>query len=236
MDIRRLKRIGGLAQPHPSPLPPREMRLAPIMVFALLLAPCVMLAATSSSPLDLSEDAVRTKETGIGSLVADAVRASASADAALIPAAAFKKASIAAGEISGKAICSALVFPDDTVIVLSLQGSQLRGALEKSVSIYPQKSLGFLQVSGVELVFDPRQRNARLVSVKVAGKPLKDDATYRIATTNSLASGALGYWRIWTKEQIVQKSNATLAKAVESYLAASKELDYRKAVRISVRG
>ena len=213
-----------------------ETNVACLFLFLLAVGAAAQ-AANSLGPLDLTEDEVRTKEVGVGSLVADAIRTSAKTDAAFLPAAVFKKVSIPAGDVTADALNAALVFADDTITVLELQGSDLRAALERSVSIFPQKNLGFLQVSGIQLLFDPSSpAGKRLTSVKVAGKPIKDDATYRIATSNSLANGALGYWRIWKKEQIRQKTNVTLGKAVESFVSGNKALDYQKADRIVARG
>jgi 2',3'-cyclic-nucleotide 2'-phosphodiesterase (5'-nucleotidase family) len=50
------------------------------------------------------------------------------------------------------------------------------------------------QVSGLRLVYDPRRpRGQRIVELSVGGQPLRDDVTYRLATSNYLAGGGDGY-------------------------------------------
>ena len=207
------------------------------LFMGLILISSAVFGAKTLGPLDMTEEEVRTKEVAIGSLAADAIRASAKTDAAIIPAAAFKKASIPAGEVTSQMLIAALTFPDDTISILELTGKDIIAALEKSVSIFPQKNLGFLQISGVEFSFDPALPSSkRVLSVKLGNKPLQDNVTYKVATSSSLANGALGYWRIWNKEQIRQKTNVTLGKAIESFLAATPTLDYRRTDRIIARG
>lgn len=209
------------------------------------LLPLVLVAAAASSgnaarsavPLDLREDEVRVRETALGDLIADAIRAAASADAAIIPAMAFRPREIPAGEVTVDMILAALILPDETLAVIELTGSQLLQALEKSVAIYPRKNSGFLQVSGIEIAFDASKPSGkRVTSAKVGDKPLLPEATYRVATTDSLGSGAGGYWRIWRKEQVTPRANLSIAKAIEALLARNNELDYRKLRRIAASG
>lgn len=215
----------------------KEARISLVLlVVALTAAQAAQAAvnATTKSALELKVDQVRTEEVGLGSLVADAVRAAGDADVAVVPANALKAASIKAGAFTSADVAAALAFPDDVVVVMQLTGDKVVSALEKSVSIYPQKHQGFLQVSGVTFAFDPKKPVGQRVSdVKVGGKAITTSATYKVAASNSFANGALGYWRIWGKDQIGRKTGTTMSKAVEDYLKRNATVDYSKAGRIT---
>ncbi len=96
-------------------------------------------------------------ETAIGDLFADAVRSAVKADIAFVAASELrvKDAPIPAGEVAVTDITAFASYPDDPLAEVRLTGKAVKQALEKSVSIYPQPSLGFLQVSGLRFTIDP---------------------------------------------------------------------------------
>ncbi len=213
-----------------------SVKICIAFLFLVILCQPILCAKTVSS-LSFTDDEIRTKETAFGNLVADAVRDSAKADGAIIPASAFKKAMLDSNEISAEELAAALAFPDDTIFVLELTGEQIKSALEHSVSIYPKKNLAFLQISGIAFVFDSAQKEgSRVIASTIDGKPISESKKYRIATTSSLANGALGYWRIWQKENIVEKTKTTLLQALQNFLSKKTVLDYSNLNRIKVRG
>ena len=158
--------------------------------------------------------AIRLGEAEAGNLVADAVRQSVGADVALVPAAAFKGSKAVTPE-------SALALLDpatDDIVVLSVKGSQLKDALERSVSFAGTPFAGFLQVSGLAFQYNgSNEIGERVVKVTVAGAPLDPKKLYKIATTRPLADGQQGYFQIWKKEQIISGGKAvTLAEAMRA--------------------
>ena len=191
--------------------------------------------STSASPLDNKDPGAG--ETAIGSLVADAFRAAMRTDVAIVSAGDLKpvETPLPAGKVQSGDVTSLLAYPDDTLVVLALDGGMIREALERSVARYPRSGLSFLQVSGLRFVFDPaRAAGDRVTSVSVGDTPITKDKAYTIATVNSLANGALGYWKIWSKRNIVAKSDKmSCSAAVEKLLAANPKINYATLNRIT---
>ncbi|NTX59592.1 bifunctional metallophosphatase/5'-nucleotidase [Myxococcus sp. CA051A] len=146
--------------------------------------------------LDARSTQVRTRETNLGSFVADAFREAAGADVAVVNGGALRADTVLpAGVMTRRDLHSLMPYTDELVVV-ELRGATLRAALENGVSLAREDSRPgrFLQVSGMRFTFDPRKpAGARVVDVKVHGKPLDAEATYRLATLSFLTSGKDGY-------------------------------------------
>ncbi len=158
--------------------------------------------------------AIRLGEAEAGNLVADAVRQSVGADVALVPAAAFKGSKATSPDAA-----LALLDPaTDEIVVLSVRGSQLKDALERSVSFAGTPFAGFLQVSGLAFQYNASNEiGERVVKVTVAGATLDPKKLYKLATTRPLADGQQGYFQIWKKEQIITGGKTvTLADALRA--------------------
>ncbi len=192
----------------------------------------------STSASDLENKDPGKQETSVGSLVADAFRASAHADAAFAAAGDLKKTDdpLPAGKVESGDVSALLAYPDDHMVVLALDGRKIREALEASVATYPRPGLAFLQVSGVKFTFDPsKDVGQRVTSITVGGKPIADDGAYTVAMMSSLADGALGYWKVWSKRNVISKLDATTGSAaVDSYFKANPKLDYSALNRIAL--
>lgn len=203
------------------------MSLLIVAVAGLLTVPQDARAATSLTELS-SKDASST-ETSLGGIVVDAIRAQAKSDIGFITASELKDVTLPKGEILANDISGALAYRNDPVAVLTLKGDQIQKALERSVGIYSQKNLGFLQISGMKFTFDSsKPRDSRVVSVTIGDKPLDTAKMYTVGVSNSLANGALGYFRVWQKEQITKVGKDTVAQALDAYLLANPQLDYKK--------
>ncbi len=191
----------------------------------------------SASPLG-NKDAGKT-ETAIGDLVADAVRREARADIAFVAASELKPKDppIPAGKVSSADVAALVSYSDDPLAVLQITGKSVKQALERSLSIYPQPNLGFLQVSGLSFTANPgAAAGSRVTSVTVGGSPLNDSATYTVAVTNSMANGALGYWKVWTEDQVKERRPDTnIVTAIQSYFKANPKIDYGTLDRITIR-
>ncbi|WP_434348057.1 bifunctional metallophosphatase/5'-nucleotidase [Myxococcus virescens] len=150
----------------------------------------------SPVPLEARAALVRTQETNLGSFVADAFRAAARADVALVNAGALRAdAVLPAGGVTRRDLHAILPYADE-LVVLEVKGDTLRAALENGVSLSREDSRPgrFPQVSGLEFTFDSdRPAGQRVLGVKVGGRPLDKAATYRLATLSFLASGKDGY-------------------------------------------
>ncbi|MFP2926362.1 bifunctional metallophosphatase/5'-nucleotidase [Pyxidicoccus sp. 3LG] len=146
--------------------------------------------------LDARSSEVRTRETNLGSFVADAFRSAAGADVALVNGGALRADTVLpAGQMTRRDLHSILPYADQLVVV-EVKGSTLKAALENGVSLSREDSKPgrFPQVSGMRFTFNlERPAGDRVVDVKVAGKPLDAEATYKLATLSFLASGKDGY-------------------------------------------
>lgn len=202
-------------------------------VLILMVSAVAMVSADVQSPADLSSAGCQTQETSLGDLMADAVRASANTQIALIPAGGFREVTIHKGAVKIADVLKCLQYPDDQIAIMKLTGAQLLKALERSVSIYPQRNMGFLQVSGLTLAFDPSSsKDSRIKSVAVGGEQLSLDQSYRVATPEPLADGAYGYFTIWGNEYR-QMKDKTIAQAATDFLSQRTSVDYRVLNRIS---
>lgn len=137
---------------------------------------------------------------------ADALREYTGADGAFLAAGQLKGAS------ARDSLSSLLAFPTDAIVVVSLTGAQVRQAFERSVSLYPQASPFFLQISGFEVVFHKNpSASPRVASILANATKLDDGKKYTIAMSSSLARGAYGYFKVWDRTAISRSfDNITL--------------------------
>ena len=96
---------------------------------------------------------------------------------------------------------------NNEVDVIKIHGKTLKLMLEGSVRDYdathPDPGGNFLQVSGLQVVFDPaRSRGQRVVSLRAASKhgqseaeyqPVQDDLLYEVAISSFLVGGGDGF-------------------------------------------
>lgn len=172
------------------------------------------------------------KETNLGDLVADAYRAATGADIALVESREIRS-SLALGDISYKDVLR--VLPDSKpVSVAEVSGADLMDALEMSARLYPNANGGFFQVSG--LTYDIQETvipsvsldgfgnfrgisgEYRVTNIMINGAELDLFATYKVAGTEELLSGATGY-TMFKNGVITQPGVTADNQAVISYLS-----------------
>ncbi len=157
------------------------------------------LGAKMSEPLggaavdfDGAKETTRSRETGLGDLVADVMREAAGAEVALVNGGTIR-AGIPKGPVTVGTIYNVLPF-DNWLISFAVTGRELREALETGVARVEVRDGGFPQVSGMAYAFDPSApAGRRIVSVTVGGAPLEEGRTYVLATHDFLAAGGNGY-------------------------------------------
>ena len=137
---------------------------------------------------------LRTRETNLGDFVADLLRERLEADLAFVNGGAIRtNRTVPAGPLTKRDIRGLLPFTD-VVMKLELRGRDVRTALEHGLAQTDREGGGFLQVSGVRLVWDPRRAaGQRLVSVAIGGRGLQDETTYTVAVPSYLVRGGDGY-------------------------------------------
>ncbi|MFB3881473.1 MAG: 5'-nucleotidase C-terminal domain-containing protein [Armatimonadota bacterium] len=162
----------------------------------------------------------RLAECSLGDLVADAVRAQAGAEVALVPASQLRQRDLPAGDLTADALTDSLVSPDEQVAIVSMDGKTLRSAIEFALTMAPDKpNPAFLQVSGISVTFrSDRPQNQRVGEVQVGASPLVAERQYRVAMPASLAKGALGYFRLFDGLERKQ-TGGTLGAALVDYVA-----------------
>jgi hypothetical protein len=148
---------------------------------------------------------------------ADALKSFAGTDGAFLAADQVKD-----GYSKKDPLSNLLAYPTDQLVIVSLSGTQLKQAFERSVSLYPEDNSSFLQISGFEVTFSKSaEPNSRVVKITVNGAPVDDHKTYTVAMPRLLGNGVLGYFKVWDKTQIT----TTFPNTIESILLAKKYVD-----------
>jgi len=177
---------------------------------------------------ELSTKNVRTEESDLANVVVDALRDASGAEIAWLPAAAFNEVTLSKDTPPGEIVSRLLPYRDDRVVVLKLTGAQIQQALERALTLYPQPNAGFLQVSGLQVTFDPaKPAGERVVRVQVGTENKQDlnpQREYRVATSATLAYGALGYFKVWERSAIERETDKTVGDALRAYLEAGKPI------------
>ena len=151
---------------------------------------------------------VRTCETNLGDLCADAYRAVTGADIGFCNGGGIR-ADIAAGDITYSDIISVQPFGNE-ICMVEATGQQILDALEMGVMDLPAESGGFQQVSGISFeihtyldssvqldadgMFHSVDGEYRVKNVKVNGEDLDPEKTYTVASHNyMLKNGGDGF-------------------------------------------
>jgi 2',3'-cyclic-nucleotide 2'-phosphodiesterase (5'-nucleotidase family) len=148
--------------------------------------------AESPRTLTAAREIVRTQESELGNLAADALRQATEADVAMVNGGSLRTA-LPAGKITKGAVLD--IFPfNNRVITLAVDGKTLKSMLELSVQYLPSAFGGFLDVSGMSFSVDTKAPAGQRVSeVMVQGQPLEEGKTYTVAVNDFMAAGGDGY-------------------------------------------
>jgi 2',3'-cyclic-nucleotide 2'-phosphodiesterase (5'-nucleotidase family) len=142
---------------------------------------------------------------------ADIVREAAGADAAFL-AAGLLKPTFRQDDLS-----TMVRFPTDEIAVVTLSGSLIRSALERSVALYPSPSDSFLQLSNIVATFSKSgSPDSRIKTITLGGGPLDESRSYTVAMPATLARGGLGYFKIWDKSKITKTLTGVTLEAILS--------------------
>lgn len=155
-----------------------------------------------------------------GQSIADVLKEATGADLAFMPQGMFTPG---AGDLAKQ-----VQYATDTASVVSLTGTQIRGALERSVSLFPTESPAFLYVSGLSFSFNPgAAAEKRVTEVQVGGSPLDPARKYRVAMPGNLAKGGLGYFKLWSKQAVDPQAFPTLEDLLKGKSATASEPRWR---------
>ena len=188
---------------------------------------------TTAVELDSRAATVRGGEAAIGNLIADAMRISSRADAAVTNGGGIRGGKIYApgSSITRRDIIAEMPF-SNRVVTIEISGAGLKRALENGLALWPNPTGRFPQVSGLAIVADAsRPRGERIVSLKIDNAPIEDDKLYRVATNDFLARGGDGY--------VTFRDASEVLPIGDSPLIANEIIDYVKdlgTVRTAIEG
>jgi 2',3'-cyclic-nucleotide 2'-phosphodiesterase (5'-nucleotidase family) len=156
-------------------------------------------AGCSLVALEGEGEQLRTRETNLGNMVADAMLEKGryiNAEIALINGGAIRS-SLPAGDISIGNVYEVLPF-DNYMVSADVSGAQLMGALENGVSQVEGVKGRFLQVAGLRYTWNAGAApGKRIVSAEVKTlegyKPVESGKTYRVVTSEFVAGGGDGF-------------------------------------------
>lgn len=141
---------------------------------------------------DLDGENVRSRETNLGNFLADIMRQTAQADAAIIGGGSIRT-SIKKGEIRIKHIYAVSPF-NNYVVAVKLKGWQVKEALEHGLSAIDEGAGRFPQVSGLSFSYNrSAAAGSRIRELMIAGRPAEPEREYTVATDDFLAAGGDGY-------------------------------------------
>jgi 2',3'-cyclic-nucleotide 2'-phosphodiesterase (5'-nucleotidase family) len=181
--------------PITDQIPPDPAMAALVQRYAAQLSRELdVVVARTQVPLDARNATVRARESNLGNLIADIMRAAVGADVAITNGGGIRtNALFPAGPITRRDVLAWLPF-GNIVVKIRVTGATLRAALENGVSQVENLSGRFPQVSGLRYTFSPtRPPGQRILEVTVGGQPLDLQATYTVATNDFMLNGGDGY-------------------------------------------
>ncbi|TCT13259.1 2',3'-cyclic-nucleotide 2'-phosphodiesterase (5'-nucleotidase family) [Tepidamorphus gemmatus] len=189
-------------------------------------------------PLDSRRMTVRSGESAIGNLVADAMRAATGADIAITNGGGIRgdRQYPAGTELSRRDILAELPFGNKTVVV-ELTGAQILAAIENGLSAVEEGSGRFPHVSGLRVAADlARPPGQRVTGIWFGATDLDLGATYRVATNDFMYRGGDGYNVFADGTVIVSAADGNLmASEVMAYVRAKGTAGAAPSGRLTIR-
>lgn len=135
---------------------------------------------------------VRTQQTNLGTLIADAMIYSTGAEIAITNGGGIR-ASIEPGDISQGDIITVLPF-GNYVVTKNVSGAEIKTVIEMGIGSYPETKGAYPHVAGMTFKFDEKMaEGSRITEIMYDGKALKDDQMYVVALNDYIAAGGDGY-------------------------------------------
>lgn len=188
--------------------------------------------------LDGDRIKMRTSETGLGNLIADAVLAKMQGDrvqVVLLNAGGIRNG-LPLGDVTMGNVMEALPF-GNTIIRVDLTGKQLQEALENGVSLAEQQEGRFPHVAGMRFVWDAKLPAGKRV-MKVEVRDVSDNfqllnpaTVYRVATNSFMASAGDGY-RTFVEGRNLMDTGYLVSDAIADYISASSPMQIKTENRI----
>lgn len=162
-------------------------------------------------PLDARQETNRSRETNLGSWLADIYRTSVNADVAIINGGSIRSnAMVEAGKLTKRDILTLLPF-ENPIVKVQISGRVLRQALEYGVAEVPGNNEAgqFPQVSGLRFSYDVRRpKGARITALAIGGAALDESRLYTLALSSYLSGGGDGYDMLKDLPFLISAENA----------------------------
>ncbi len=209
-------------------LTPDPETLAKVEVYQATLSKELDVAiGTTTTELDSKKTSVRTGETAIGNLIADAQRAAVGADIAFANGGGIRGNKIydAGTTLTRRDILTELPFGNKNIL-LEVDGKTVLAILENGVSQVENTAGRFPQVSGMSFTYDPsKPAGSRVSNVMVGGQPLDMAKIYKLATNDYAAGGGDGYKMLRGQKVLLDSLSAKLlANDVMAYIRKKGEI------------
>ena len=178
--------------------------------------------AKNDKNLSGNKNIMRTSETELGDLIADAFRWRTGADIAVINSGGIRD-DLPAGNVTKGDVMKIFPFGNQLQVV-EISGIKIREMLEVSVAGYPESFNGFLQISGLRFTFNSdNEMLNRVGEIFVNNSPLVEDKIYTLATSNFILEGGDHYDML--KKLLIIGQFGTLEEVLADYL---KEIGMKK--------
>ena len=166
-------------------------------------------AGRTDVALDARRQVLRTQEAAVGNFVADVMREGLGADVGLMNGGGIRGDKvIPAGPLLRRDVHMLVPF-NNSVVKLEMTGAALLQVLEHGLAQADNQGGGFLQVSGVQVTYDPRRRvGERIVALDVGGRPVEPGGRYTVATIDYIANGGDGQTAFREARMLVVAANA----------------------------
>lgn len=178
---------------------------------------------STSVYLDAAREKIRTSETNMGNLFADAMLDYTGADIALASSYGIG-GDVGPGDLTKGDVLS-MARAESLIVTVEMTGAELLAALNSSVSLYPQQSAQFLQVSGIRFKFDPELASEKVFAVTVNGVALDLSAAYTVACFEHMST-ADTVIKEWVNSDVM----------VEKYISENSPVSPQVEGRITVVG
>jgi 5'-nucleotidase len=180
----------------------------------------------SGVPLDGRSVRLRASETNLGNLVADAIRADADAEIAILNSGALRGDRVhRPGPLTRRTLLEIHPF-GNVVCKVAVSGRIVLEALNSGVAKLPAAAGQFPQVSGLTMRVDLKApAGDRVRDVRVHGAPLDPDRTYTVAIPDFVLRGGDEY-SVFDGQRVLisPESGDLLVTALEKYVKAVREI------------
>jgi 5'-nucleotidase len=185
-----------------------------------------VVVASTRVPLDGVAARIRTSETNLGNLVADAMRANTDAEIAMVNSGGVRGDRVHnPGPLTRRALVEIQPF-GNVICKVAVPGRIVLDALNHGVAQLPASAGRFPQVSGLTMKVEVnRPAGDRVTDVRVNGQPLDPARVYTVAIPDFIFNGGDGYTMFAGQRVLIDPaSGATVLSALETYVAAKKEI------------